>query len=113
MQKFLHRIISIIFIFGLTSLYSQENKNIPFTKKDDTHFSHQKKFQKRYSNNKEKPLYIVNGKEITVIQLKKIDPKKIKTINVLKGEKAIKKYGKKGVFGVVEINLKKNEKTRF
>jgi hypothetical protein len=36
-----------------------------------------------------------------------INPNTIVSINVLKGESAIKKYGDKGTNGVVEITLKK------
>lgn len=56
---------------------------------------------------KEPPLYIVEGKEITKEEMKKIDPKTIDNINVLKDESATKKYGDKGKNGVVEVNLKK------
>ena len=53
-----------------------------------------------------KPLYIVDGKEYNN-ELDNLDPKNIESINVLKGETATKKYGKKGENGVVEITLKK------
>ncbi|GHB68672.1 TonB family protein [Persicitalea jodogahamensis] len=39
--------------------------------------------------------------------VKKIDPNNIKSINVLKGEKATKAYGDKGANGVIEITTKK------
>lgn len=48
-------------------------------------------------------LYFVNGKESQVDDIMKISTASIKTVNVLKGEKAIEKYGKKGNKGVVEI----------
>jgi hypothetical protein len=57
-------------------------------------------------NNKITPLFILNGKEITKEELNKIDSKLIKNMNVLKGEKAISKYGEKGKNGVIEIVLK-------
>jgi hypothetical protein len=53
-----------------------------------------------------KPLYILEGKEITKKDLNKIDTNNIKSVNVLKGESAINKYGKKGENGVVEIIMK-------
>ena len=40
--------------------------------------------------------------------MKDVDPNTIKSINVLKGENAVKKYGDKGKNGVVEITSKKN-----
>ncbi|MDJ1504081.1 M56 family metallopeptidase [Xanthocytophaga agilis] len=58
-------------------------------------------------NEKNPPLYIVNGKQITKEEMKKIDPETIESINVLKDENATKKYGDKGKNGVVEVNLKK------
>jgi len=54
------------------------------------------------------PIYIVDGKEIPKQELNKINPSNYKTISVLKGESAIKKYGDKGKNGVVEITTKKN-----
>ena len=51
-------------------------------------------------------LYVVDGKEITKGALKKITPDQIASMNVLKGENAIKKYGEKGENGVIEITLK-------
>ena len=57
-------------------------------------------------NTKNPPLYILNGKEISKEELEKIDPKSIKSVNVLKDEKAINKYGQKGKDGVIEISTK-------
>jgi len=57
-------------------------------------------------NTKNPPLYVLNGKEISKEEINKIDSKSIKTMNVLKGEEAIKKYGKKGKYGVIEITIK-------
>jgi hypothetical protein len=54
-----------------------------------------------------KPLYVVDGKQIK--KLKNTNTDKIESINVLKGEAARKKYGKKGKNGVVEIITKKEE----
>jgi TonB-dependent SusC/RagA subfamily outer membrane receptor len=53
-----------------------------------------------------KPLYIVDGKEWTG-DINAIAPSSIASINVLKGDLAQTKYGKKGENGVVEITLKK------
>ena len=52
-------------------------------------------------------MFIVNGEEVK--KLKNINPDGIESINVLKGKAAIKKYGKKGKNGVVEI-IKKEKK---
>ncbi len=56
----------------------------------------------------EKPLYIIDGKEVNEKKFKSLSPKEIATVNVWKGDKAIEKYGKKAKDGVVEITTKKN-----
>lgn len=61
------------------------------------------------SDSGEKPLYILDGKEVKEKKFKAISPDEIATINVYKGEKAIEKYGKKAKDGVVEITTKKNK----
>ncbi len=54
------------------------------------------------------PLYILDGKEISKSELDKIySVNTVAGMNVLKGKKATKKYGKKGENGVVEITTKK------
>ena len=53
------------------------------------------------------PLYILDGKEVSKGEIKKIDRKTIKSMNVLKDEVAIKKYGEKGKDGVIEITSNK------
>ncbi len=53
------------------------------------------------------PLFIIDGKEISKEELENIEPDSIKRINVIKGEKAVERYGKKGKNGIVEITLKK------
>jgi len=57
---------------------------------------------------KAKPSIIfADGKEITEVEMKKIKPEEINSINVWKGPKAIEKFGEKGKDGVIEITLKK------
>lgn len=51
--------------------------------------------------------FIVNGKYITQEEMSAISPDKIQSINVLKGEAAVKRYGESSSTGVVEITLKK------
>ncbi|WP_127024376.1 M56 family metallopeptidase [Flagellimonas beolgyonensis] len=57
--------------------------------------------------NKE-PLFYVDGKKVKKEDIKKLDPSSIESMQVLKGDQAIKKYGKKGKDGVVEITIKKS-----
>ena len=52
------------------------------------------------------PVYFYDGKEISKDEMKEIPPNHIESINILKGENAIKKYGEKGKNGVVEIITK-------
>jgi len=56
-----------------------------------------------------KMLYIIEGEEISSEDVTAMNPNKIKSINVLKGNNATDKYGSKGVNGVVEITLKKTK----
>ena len=53
------------------------------------------------------PLYYVDGKKSNAKKVKGLDPDKIATIEFMKGEAALKKYGKKAKNGVVEITTKK------
>jgi len=54
-----------------------------------------------------KSIYVLNGKTISESEMKKIDPKNIESVNVLKDKSATDKYGDKGKNGVIEITLKK------
>ena len=56
-------------------------------------------------HNNEKPLYIIDGKESATLTV--TNPEDIESIEILKGEAAIKKYGDKAKNGVVEITTKK------
>nr|WP_299174573.1 M56 family metallopeptidase [uncultured Allomuricauda sp.] len=63
----------------------------------------------RSSDSNEKPIYYVDGKKAKEKDVEKLSPDDIETITVLKGNGAIKKYGKKAKNGVVEI-ITKEEK---
>ena len=52
-------------------------------------------------------LYKVDGKEVSRKDVDKLNPDDIASVNVLKGDAAIKKYGEKAKDGVVEITTKK------
>lgn len=56
---------------------------------------------------KNKPLYVIDGKETREKEFLKLNPDTIESFNVLKDNNAEIKYGKKGKNGVVEIKLKK------
>lgn len=51
------------------------------------------------------PVFYLNGKKATRKAIELIDPAKIKSVNVLKGEKAVDKYGDDGKNGVIEIAI--------
>lgn len=53
-----------------------------------------------------KPLMFIDGEQIDDADLKDMDSDKIETIEVLKGKKAIEKYGEKAKDGVVIIKTK-------
>ena len=55
-----------------------------------------------------KPVFVLDGQEISEDEMTKIDPKTIESINVLKDKTATDKYGVKGRNGVVEIMTKKS-----
>ena len=62
---------------------------------------------KSSSGQKEKPLIVIDGVITIDMDMNKINPSNIASINILKGEKAKDKYGENGVNGVVEITTKK------
>jgi TonB-dependent SusC/RagA subfamily outer membrane receptor len=53
-------------------------------------------------------LIFADGKEISEDEMKKIESTNIQSIDILKGENAIKKYGNKGKEGAIEITTKNN-----
>jgi bla regulator protein BlaR1 len=54
-----------------------------------------------------KPIFIINGKEISEVEMKELSPDQIESISVLKNEMATSEYGDKGKNGVVKIIMKK------
>lgn len=57
-----------------------------------------------------KPLYVVEGRIIDEKEFHALNPNKIESIHVLKGENATRIYGEKGTNGVIDIRLKKELK---
>ncbi len=53
------------------------------------------------------PFVIMDGLEVSDDVIKKLNPKKIQSVSVLKNEAATAKYGKKGKFGVILITTKR------
>lgn len=52
------------------------------------------------------PLFIIDGREVKMEEVNKLIPQEIESVNVLKGEKALDKYGEKAKYGAVEIKSK-------
>lgn len=52
------------------------------------------------------PLFIIDGSEVKMEEVNKLIPQEIESVKVLKGEKALDKYGEKAKYGVVEIKSK-------
>lgn len=87
---------------GVIEITTKKNKGLKLKGKSDAGA-----IIKSLENDANPPLYILKGKKITEKEMKRIKPENIKKINVLKGEAAIKKYGKDSKNGVVEITTKK------
>lgn len=58
---------------------------------------------------KSNALFIIDGKISTSQKAKELDPKSMKSIDILKGKKATDKYGEKGKNGVIEISTKNED----
>ena len=66
------------------------------------------------NNGADEPIYVVGGKIYSpgddgYNDIHKMDPASIESVHVIKGDNAIKKYGKKAKAGVVEIILKEKK----
>ena len=59
-----------------------------------------------YTDGDKEPLYYIDGKKSDAKSLKELNPSEIKSVNVLKGDAAANKYGKKAKHGAVEITTK-------
>lgn len=53
-----------------------------------------------------RPLYVLNGKIISEKKFNKLNPKSIKSMNVLKGASAVAVYGQEGRNGVILVKTK-------
>ena len=97
--------ISVLKDKSATAIYGEKGKNgvILITSK-------KKGFQIRTDGNKPEPIYQVDGVEVSSAEVKGIDPNRIESINILKGENAVKNFGEKGRDGVIMINLKGSAK---
>ncbi|MEZ4792774.1 MAG: hypothetical protein R2783_04725 [Gelidibacter sp.] len=60
-----------------------------------------------FANGDEQPLILLDGNEITKKDMDTLQSENIESVNVLEGDKAIKKHGKKAEHGAIEITSKK------
>jgi len=95
-------LILFIFIINFTAR-SQEKNGFMFLKENDTFFKNTELYKIKHNFESFSPLFLLNGKGISKNKLNLLSPKSIKSIVIIKGEKAVKKYGEKGKFGVIEI----------
>lgn len=65
--------------------------------------------KKNKKNLKKEPLYIVNGQKVSSDILETINPNMIESVNVLKGENAVKQYGEEAREGAIIVTLKKKQ----
>ncbi|MBN4084917.1 TonB-dependent receptor plug domain-containing protein [Flavobacteriaceae bacterium AH-315-B10] len=103
-----------VIINGNSVIWNHDDKNIWTTDKDNNFIikSLGKGNNKIFisGGNGNNPIFILDGKEVSKKKLDDLlDPNDIKEITVLKGEKAIKKYGKKAKDGAIVITTKKKE----
>jgi bla regulator protein BlaR1 len=59
------------------------------------------------TNGDKDPLVVIDGKNSTMEALKKLDPDKVESVSILKGDDATKKYGNKAKEGVILIGTHK------
>ncbi|AXT56328.1 hypothetical protein J8L88_11955 [Aquimarina sp. MMG015] len=94
----------------------KDGKNTIFIKTDDnqSHLSFHSNGSKTlfdFDNDSDKdPLYIIDGKEASKKEVKKLKTDEIQSIDVSKGKENVMKYGKKGEDGVIHITTKKSAK---
>lgn len=76
-------------------------------KKDDIHVVGYGTLAKSVNkiDEKDAPLVIVDGKEVTAEIMSALNPEKIQTVSVLKDEASVKVYGEKGKNGVILVTL--------
>ncbi|MDT0622227.1 M56 family metallopeptidase [Croceitalea vernalis] len=92
---------------------SDKDKNVFILKKSDDHAAIKVDEKAGFvfidTDSQEKPIYFIDGKEVSGKIMEELSPDDIATINVLKGDAAEKKYGDKAKNGVVEITTKKEQ----
>ena len=87
----------------------EKNANVVITKKAEGKTEKYIIVDNQGGKGANKPAFYLDGVKITEKEMKAISPNDIESINVLKGENAIKKYPEDGKSGIVEIKVKNNK----
>ncbi|WP_091894906.1 hypothetical protein [Polaribacter sp. KT25b] len=96
---YLTHLLLIIFAFNFQSCASKKSKIIV----------NEKVVTKKYDNHNldKNILYLIDGKEVSANDIKKLKPENIASLNVIKNKKEVAKYTNKKINGVIIIKLKK------
>jgi len=93
---------------GVILITTKENNNVIYATKDPISANKRPNVFRKVVNDFEKqPLIILDGEEFPHEKMESINTENIEYIFILKGEKAIEKYGDKGVNGVILITTNK------
>lgn len=92
-------LLVVVFAFNIQSCASKKSKII----------INEKTVTKKYDNHNldKNILYLINGKEVSANDIKKLKPENIASLNVIKNKKEVAKYTNKKINGVIIIKLKK------
>jgi hypothetical protein len=102
--QFMKRILTLLFAAITISASAQEIKNVlDTTKVTSRDFSFG---IRRNAIDLNSPLFLLGEEEIKQDQLLRIKPDDISSVTVLKDSTAVARYGDKGKFGVVIIEMK-------
>ena len=92
---------------GLSKVIDEKNANVVIEKKTENGTEKYIIVDNQAGKAAIKPAFYLDGVKITEKGMKAISPNDIESINVLKGEQAIKKYSEDGKNSKVKIKLKK------
>lgn len=88
--------------------YANADKDFKDFADNDTVTLKATRIELRSSDTAKKPIYIVDGKELSDKVAQALDPNKISEVNVIKGAQATQQYGERAKNGVVVIKLKED-----
>ena len=86
-----------------------EADKVTFTNSTDTFTMEGNVKIKGSLDKKDQPLYVIDSKIASSNEMNNLEPNSINTINVIKGEAAISKYGNQAKNGVIEVFTKEGK----